>query len=663
MDAETSTSAMTSPLSGDPAPAAGWPPPLRVIADVLLDRVAAEHPGLLAEASRPSTVTVFETAAAELVDPLADAFRDRNPPIRSTEGRRASGRLRRDVDGAWWLEYRGTGAGSDADREAEVLGALGEGFRVVAFASAPSRQLPPILLEAADRWIRVPALDADAVVEVVRRLTGRLPTATPDAELLAAATPRDVALAARPGEGADGILSRLAAILGRRRRLSGPRLGDLHGMDEAVRWGEAVAADLRAFASGRLAWSDVDRGCLLAGPPGTGKTTFAKALAATAELPLVTGSLAAWQAAGHLGDLLREMRAAFASARGQAPCFLFVDELDSFGDRRVLPERNRDYGVQVINGFLEELDGIAGRPGVVVIGACNHPHLIDPAILRSGRLDRVVVVGLPDEDALARILRMHLDGDLRDADLAGVAAAALGASGADCERFVRGARRRARTERREMRLEDLVAEIEGPAPALSEEDRWRVAVHEAGHALMLVRSGIGRVARVTVGSRGGGLGRVVGTGSPALLTRARLDAHLQCLLAGRAAEVLMLGSPSAGAGGDPDSDLAQATRLAALAVGSWGLSAASRGAAWYGDPGEDWGDMLRLPAVEPEVGAILAHAHGAAMARLAAERTVLVAIARALAAEGALDGRRILALAGTPASDQAEGPPERRIRR
>lgn len=182
-------------------------------------------------------------------------------------------------------------------------------------------------------------------------------------------------------------------------------------------WNGAWRSSAISKISGRIPWSAVDRGALLFGPPDTGKTTFATALAGSARVPLVSGSLGEWQSAGHLGDLLKAMRATFAAARSAIPAILFIDELDSFGSRASLSRDHRDYGIQVINGLFELMDGIGGREGVVIVGACNHPQRLDPAIVRSGRLDRHLPVPLPNRQALREIFRIHLGNDLSDTDL------------------------------------------------------------------------------------------------------------------------------------------------------------------------------------------------------------------------------------------------------
>ena len=164
---------------------------------------------------------------------------------------------------------------------------------------------------------------------------------------------------------------------------SGPTLHELAGYGGARDWGISLAEDLKAWKEGVLSWADVDCGILLSGPPGSGKTSYAAALARTCNVPLILGSAARWQARGHLGDMLKAMRRAFTDAEAQSPAILLIDEFDSFANRDDRTGSSDNYHRQVINALLELLDGAHAHEGVVVIGATNYPGIIDPALLRA----------------------------------------------------------------------------------------------------------------------------------------------------------------------------------------------------------------------------------------------------------------------------------------
>lgn len=553
----------------------------------------------------------------------------------------------------------------EADADAmRVRRALSSGRAVIGFSQAPSRFLPADLVRAADLNLVLPTLDADTLVKAAETITGSVSTTGFPAELAQHVAVGDLWLACRPGVDAAAWLARLRMLVERNlaqvRTVGRTSLGDVAGMDEAVAWGQALARDLADYGAGRLPWSDVDRGCLLYGPPGTGKTTFARALARSCSVPLLSGTLAEWQAHkdGYLGDLLKAMRACFDEARRAAPCILFIDEVDGFGDRSKFAHRHRDYSVQVVNGLLECLDGLSGREGVVVVAACNDPNVLDPAIFRAGRLDRLIGIPLPNRLALCGILRHHLGADLPGADLSGVALGLLGGTGADVERAVRGARRRARHVGRPMLLDDLLLEVRsGPGEdKRSSEYRRIVAVHEAGHALLgALMSPVG-IAKVTIRASNGAAGRVTSSWLPEHLapTRARIDTALRRMLAGRAAEEILLGEISAGSGGGENSDLARATWLAAASFTAFGTEGVDDGLVWFGLPGrEGLGFLLATrPLLARQVQAKLADAYAQARGAIVQHCAVVERIAELLLERETLEGAEVEALLAAEAATE-----------
>ncbi|WP_405240523.1 AAA family ATPase [Lentisalinibacter orientalis] len=450
---------------------------------------------------------------------------------------------------------------------------------------------------------------------------------------------------------ADYIRTRVRERLARQSPESGPSLADLHGLGEARAIATDLVADLRLALDGELDWDEVDRGMLMSGPPGTGKTTLARAIARDAGVKFVVASATDWQAAGHLYLHLDAIRASFDEARRYPAAILFIDEIDAVGSREQLGAHGRGYQTQVINYLLELLDGFQRRSRLVVIGATNYEESVDPALRRAGRLDRTVRVSYPTIAALGHIYDYHL-GDhraagrvRRDVDVAELAGLSFGLTGADVELFVRGAARRARKRREPIAQQDLVAEIlrrprsgvpRQPIPATL---LRRYAVHEAGHTLARLRSRTAGadIAYVSVAPRSDGrIGFLAAMPDQrASLTREDILEQLGIILAGRAAEEIVYGadgvSDLAGCY-EPFSDLARATRLATLLVGSTGLGA-GRGLTWW--PALEGADDETL---DREVDAELSRVYAQSVRRLRAEARLLQAIADALAREQELTG-------------------------
>lgn len=357
--------------------------------------------------------------------------------------------------------------GQSSDCRSHAFDALAVGSTAVLVDVAGSSHVSPEVLRAVDARLHVKPLSWEDCQAVAVRLTcDARPTSLPAPANLSRMTPASWTIAYRSWQTADELLLRVIEVAGDAPARPGVpvlRLADSPGLGEASAWGADMADDLRSYANGELTWADLDRGALLYGPPGCGKTRFAACLAGSAGVPLVASSVTDWSSerSGSLSEFLSAMRAAFARAKEAAPCILFIDELDAIG-LRGQGGHNASWTSAAVAGLLEAMDGADRREGVVVIAATNDVSGVEPALRRSGRLDRCIEVGMPDAEGLAHILRVHLGGDLLHDSLSDIAAQAVGGTGADVERWVREARRRARVARRPLELDDL-AQVVKPA--------------------------------------------------------------------------------------------------------------------------------------------------------------------------------------------------------
>lgn len=186
----------------------------------------------------------------------------------------------------------------------------------------------------------------------------------------------------------------------------------LSGYGKAKTWALDLKADLAEYRAGSLAWSDMSTKLLLYGAPGTGKTTFARALCNSLQVPLVVTSVSTWLQGGHLNDVIDRMAKTFVEARALAPAILFIDEIDGIGKRQPAEQEYADYWNTVVNKALELLDGAVKSEGLVIVGATNRPEQIDDAIKRSGRLETHIEIPMPDVATLAEIFAYHLGDDV-----------------------------------------------------------------------------------------------------------------------------------------------------------------------------------------------------------------------------------------------------------
>lgn len=434
-------------------------------------------------------------------------------------------------------------------------------------------EVPPDVRFAAVAVLPIEA-PSPAQVQGARRLLGKPPITDRIAALLAA-KPQNLQLAAIARQTLDDEqLRMLTSIEGAPSQ--GPSLFELPGYDSLKEWARQIAIDVDLCRRGKLAWKVLSKGVLIYGPPGVGKTFAARALANALGMKFVETTVGEWQAKGHLGDMLKAMRACFQAVGHSRGTVLLIDELDSIGSRsNFTDDSHGQYWQVVVNEFLTRLDKLSD--GVLLVGATNFPNLIDPAVLRSGRIERKFALALPDRDARAEILNWHTKAAIEFESLVEVADELVGWSGSDLEMLVRDASVISRREDRDLELGDLLAKLPN-RESFSPEEVFRLAVHEAGHALVALSLGCASSATITIKPTfdPASAGRLGGITEFEYMpnhipTDTSLCNSIAVSLGGMAAEFLVFGDRSIGSGGVEGSDVERATNVARRLVYSYGL--------------------------------------------------------------------------------------------
>lgn len=358
---------------------------------------------------------------------------------------------------------------------------------------------------------------------------------------------------------------------------------DVAGVDEAKEEVKELVEFLRDPGKFQKLGGKIPQGVLLVGPPGTGKTLLAKAVAGEAKVPFFTisGSDFVEMFVGVGASRVRDM---FEQAKKQAPCIIFIDEIDAVGRHRGAGlGGGHDEREQTLNQLLVEMDGFQGNEGVIVVAATNRPDVLDNALLRPGRFDRQVVVGLPDVKGREQILKVHMRKVPLDDDVepAVIARGTPGFSGADLANIVNEAALfAARANKRlvgmlefEKAKDKVIMGTERRSMVMNEAEKKLTAYHEAGHAIVgLLVPEHDPVHKVTIIPRGRALGvtMFLPEADRYSYSREHLESKISSLFGGRLAEVIVFGPSKVTTGAS--NDIQKATELARNMVTKWGLS-------------------------------------------------------------------------------------------
>jgi cell division protease FtsH len=431
---------------------------------------------------------------------------------------------------------------------------------------------------------------------------------------------------------------------------------DVAGADEAKEEVQEVVEFLKAPQKFQALGGRIPRGVLLVGPPGTGKTLLAKAIAGEARVPFysISGSEFVEMFVGVGAARVRDL---FDQAKRNAPCLIFIDEIDAVGRHRGAGlGGGHDEREQTLNQILAEMDGFDTNANVIVMAATNRPDILDPALLRPGRFDRHVVIDLPDIKGRKAILEVHAKGKplAKEVDLETIAKETPGFSGADLANVINEAAilaaRRSRKDITSKELEEaadrVLAGPEKKSRVISPKEKEIIAYHESGHALTArMLPNADPVHKISIVARGilGGWTRFLPTEDRHLWTKSQFDDRLAVSLGGRVAEEITFGEMTTGA----QNDLEQATKLARQMVTEYGMSE-KLGPRTFGQRQEliflgreiseqrDYSDKI-AQEIDEEVHNIIQRAYDTAKQVLTANKEKLKQLAQELIAHETLD--------------------------
>lgn len=362
---------------------------------------------------------------------------------------------------------------------------------------------------------------------------------------------------------------------------NGIKFSDVAGEDEAKENLQEIVDYLHDPGKFKSIGASMPKGVLLVGPPGTGKTMLAKAVAGESNVPFfsISGSEFVEMFVGMGASKVRDL---FKQAKEKAPCIVFIDEIDTIGKKRDGQIGGNDEREQTLNQLLTEMDGFEGNNGVIILAATNRPDSLDPALTRPGRFDRRVPVELPDLKGREAILRVHARKIkvAPDIDYEKIARMASGASGAELANIVNEAALRAVRDKRKFATEEdleesievVIAGYQKKNAILTDQEKWTVSYHEIGHALVAAKqTHSAPVQKITIIPRtSGALGYTmqVEEGNHYLMTKKEMENRIATLTGGRAAEEIVFGDITTGA----SNDIEQATKMARAMITRYGMS-------------------------------------------------------------------------------------------